>query len=241
MAYKNLRFSNYLAKGEMERDYLERICGIDPGRIRIGASSSPLRENASVWSERAPWITFFTEPYETDLWRAEAIYCEVLPRLCAAARGSGKTVVLKLHPFESARQRLRLVKSILSERDRKLVRVTDAPLSREIFRQTWCAVTVESTVAFECASVGIPAFLCGWLRHAYSGYAQQYVRFGVGRMLESPDDLLRIPDVLSGVMPDSDTARSLVQSISPEALSEVLCQPQASGLRSVFKSGKASS
>jgi hypothetical protein len=96
-------------------------------------------------------------------------------------------------------------------------------------------------VAFECASVGIPAFLCGWLRHAYSGYAQQYVRFGVGRMLESPDDLLRIPDVLSGVMPDSDTARSLVQSISPEALSEVLCQPQASGLRSVFKSGKASS
>jgi hypothetical protein len=236
MAYKNLRFSNYLAKGEMERDYLERICGVDAGRIRIGAASSPPRENASVWSERAPSITFFTEPYETDLWRVEAIYREVLPRLCAAARGSGKTVVLKLHPFESARQRLRLVKRVLSEGDRKLVSLTDAPLSREIFQHTWCAVTVESTVAFECASVGIPAFLCGWLRHAYAGYAPQYVRFGVGRMLEFPDDLLRIPDMLRAIIPNSDTACRLVQAISPEALSEVLCQPQASGLRSVCKS-----
>jgi hypothetical protein len=224
MAFKNPRFSHYLAKGEMERDYLERICGVDTGRIRIGAASPPLPENASVWSDRAPWITFFSEPYETDLWRVEAIYREVLPRLCAAARGSGKTLVLKLHPFESARQRLRLVKSILSERDRKLVSLMDAPLSREIFQKTWCAVTVESTVAFECASVGIPAFLCGWLRHAYAGYAPQYVRFGVGRMLEFPDDLLRIPDMLRAVMPDSDAARRLVQPISPEALSEILCQ-----------------
>jgi len=231
MAFKNPRFSNYLAKGEMERDYLERICGVDGSRIRIGAASSPPRANASVWSERAPWITCFTEPYETDFWRVEAIYRELLPRLCAAARGSGKTVVLKLHPFESARQRRRLVARTLSEDDRKLVSLTDAPLSREILQKTWCAVTVESTVAFECASVGIPAFLCGWLRHAYAGYAPQYVRFGVGRMLEIPDDLLRIPDMLGAVMPDSDTARRLVQAISPEILSEVLCQPQASGLR----------
>jgi hypothetical protein len=140
-------------------------------------------------------------------------------------------VVLKLHPFESAHQRLRLVKRILRERDRKLVSVTDAPLSREILQKTWCAVTVESTVAFECASVGIPAFLCGWLRQAYAGYVPQYVRFGVGRMLEFPDDLLRIPDMLRADMPGPDTARRLVQAISPEALSEVLCQPEAGGLR----------
>ena len=228
MAFKNLRFSNYLAKGEMERDYLERICGVDASRVRIGAAASPSRENASVWSERAPWIVFFTEPYETDFWRVEAIYREVLPRLCAAARGSGKTVVLKLHPFESARQRRRLVARTLSADDRKLVSVTDAPLSREILQKTWCAVTVESTVAFECASVGIPVLLCGWLRHAYAGYAPQYVRFGVGRMLESPDELLRIPDMLRAAMPGSNAAGRLVQAISPKRLSEILCQPQAS-------------
>ncbi len=220
MAHKNLRFSNYLAKGEMEHDYLERVCGVDTSRVRIGAASPP-RENGSVWSEQAPWITFFTEPYGADFWRVEPIYRELLPRLCAAARSSGKTVVLKLHPFETARQRRRLLARTLSEADRKLVSVTDAPLSHEIFQKTWCAVTVESTVACECASVGIPVFLCGWLRHAYSGYALQYVRFGVGRMLESPDELLRIPEMLGAVMPSADTARRLVQAISPEVLSEV--------------------
>jgi len=50
-------------------------------------------------------------------------------------------------------------------------------------------------------------------------------------MLEFPDDLLRIPDMVGAIMPDSDAAHGLVQAISPEALSEVLRQPQASGLR----------
>ena len=192
MAFKNLRFSNYLAKGEMERDYLERICGVEcrPNSDRSGVpaetrlAASPAAEETGQAPRTRSRITFFTEPYEADFWRVEAIYREVLPRLCSAARRSGKTVVLKLHPFESARQRRSLVKRILSEDDRKLVSVTDAPLSGEILRRHWCAVTVESTVAFECASAGIPVFLCGWLRHAYSGYAPQYVRFGVGRMLK---------------------------------------------------------
>jgi len=86
-------------------------------------------------------------------------------------------------------------------------------------------VTVESTVAFECAAVGIPAFLCGWLRHAYSGYLPQYVAFGVGLRLESPDDLLRIPDLLGQAMPDSDSARRLVQPISASELSQFLSAP----------------
>ncbi len=228
LAFKNPRFSNYLAKGEMERDYLERICRVESRRIRIGAPFSP-RECASVWTESAPWVTFFTEPYETDFWRVEAVYREVLPRLCVLARGLGKSVVLKLHPFESARQRRGLVSRILSTDDRKLVSVTDAPLSSEIFQKTWCAVTVESTVAFECAAVGIPVFLCGWLRHAYTGYAPQYVSFGVGRMLDSPDHLLRIPDILREAAPNSGTARRLVHAMSAAALSEILCHPAVGG------------
>jgi len=94
----------------------------------------------------------FHEPYETDSWRVEAVYRDVLPRLCALARASGKTVALKLHPFESARQRRRLLKRMLSAEDHKFVSVTDAPLSRAMLEKTWCAVTVESTVAFECAA-----------------------------------------------------------------------------------------
>jgi hypothetical protein len=224
MAFKNHRFTNYLAKGEMEQDYLDRLCGVDRKRIRIGAPSSPSPASVSIWSERAPWLVFFTEPYETDFWRTESIYREVLPRLCTVARAAGKNIVLKLHPFESARQRLRLVNRVLGENDRKLVSVMDAPLSPEILQKTWCAVTVESTVAFECAIVGIPSFLCGWLRHAYSGYAPQYVRFGVGRMLESPDELLRVPELLPAATPDSDASRRLLQGIQPEMLSEILCQ-----------------
>jgi len=222
MAFRKPAFSTYLAKGEMERDYLERICGVDAGCIRVGAASSPTGEAMPIWDQRAPWIVFFTEPHETDFWRVEAIYREVLPRICTAARNSGKSVRLKLHPFESLRRRRRLVAKTLSEDDQKLVKVTDAPLSREILQNTWCAVTVESTVASECASHGIPAFLCGWLRHSYSGYAPQYARFGVGRMIETPDDLLRIPDILSTAIPSPDAASQLAHLIAPRALAEVL-------------------
>jgi len=223
MAFKTPCFSTYLTHGEMERDYLERICGVDARRIRIGAAGSS-EENRLLWSDDSPWIVFFTEPYETDLWRTEAVYREVLPRLCAAGRAAGKAVLLKLHPFESARHRRRLVRRTLSENDQKLVNVTDAPLSVEILSKTWCAVTVESTVAFECAVVGIPTFLCGWLRHSYTGYALQYVRFGVGRMMEGPDELLRIPEMLKEAMPAAGVAKRLVQTISPKELSQVLLQ-----------------
>jgi hypothetical protein len=231
MAFKNLRFSSYLAKGEMEVDYLNRICGVDAERVRIGAPPFSSQELASQWNDAAPWITFFTEPYESDFWRVEPIYKELLPRLCAVARKAGKTIVLKLHPFESARQRQRLVARCLNSDDRKLVEVIKAPLSREILGKTWCAVTVESSVAFECAGVGIPSFLCAWLRNAYSGYVPQYIRFGVGRPLESADDLLRIPEMLGEAMPDSNIKHKLVRTISAATLLELLRHPDKTEAR----------
>jgi hypothetical protein len=222
MALKNLRFSSYLAKGDMERDYLERVCAVDVERMKIGAPQSAQSQGVA-WSDDAPWITFFSEPYETEFWRAEMIYREILPRLCAAARRSGKIVALKLHPFESARQRRKMVAGILSEDDRKLVSVTDAPMSREVLSKTWCAVTVESTAAFECAAVGIPAFLCGWLRQSYSGYIPQYVRFGVGRMLESADQLSQIPEMMRADTSIPGTIRQQAKPILPNELSAILC------------------
>lgn len=230
MAYKNPCFSTYLVKGEMERDYLEHVCKVDAAKLRIGASYAP-PEGQSMWSNAAPWIVLFTEPYETDFWRAEAIYSEVIPRLCSAARRAGKTVVMKLHPFESARQRQRMLKRVLSTSDAELVKINAEPLSAEILRNTWCGVTVESTTAFECATVGIPAFLCGWLRHAYVGYGRQYARFGVAQMLESPDDLLKLPEKVPGAIPADGVAGRLLHAISAEQFSEILCHSPVNGLR----------
>jgi hypothetical protein len=230
MAFKTPCYSIYLAQGEMGRDYAERVCGADPRRIQVGAAMSATKQDP-LWRPDAPWIVFFSEPYESDLWRAEAVYREVLPRLCASARAAGKTVVVKLHPFESARQRRRLLNSVLTESDRKTAKVMDAPMSPAILRDTWCAVAVESTTAFECAAVGIPAFLCGWMRHAYSGYALQYARYGVGRLLKSADELLTIPKLVQEAIPDADIAKRLVQLISPDDLAGVLLQPAVRGLR----------
>jgi hypothetical protein len=220
MAFKVPEFSAYLAQGEMERDYLEQICGVDPRLIRVGAARKS-SNGLAVWNKDAPWIVFFTEPYETDLWRAEPIYREILPRLCAVARQAGKTVVLKLHPFETVAQRKRLVDAILTEEDRRLVKIISSPPASEVLRSTWCAVTVESTVACESASVGVPAFLCGWLRHSYSGYALQFARFGAGRLLEMPDDLLQIADMMKTAMPALDVGTRLSRSISKEELADV--------------------
>lgn len=226
MAFKVPEFSTYLAQGEMERDYLARACRVDSDLICVGAANAPTQAK-ELWTSDAPWIVYFAEPYEADGWRVDAIYREILPRLCAVARRTGKTVLLKLHPFETLAQRERLVRASLGAADRQLVRVVDSPLSEEMLRRTWCALTVESSVACECAAAGIPVFLYGWLKHAYTGYTRQYARFGVGKILESADDLLRLPSLIGEAMPVREIAARLTQPISPETLAEVLVQPAA--------------
>jgi len=246
MAFKVPRFSTYFAQGEMERDYLENTCALDSRRIRVGSPCSPspnsevwsndvwsndarandVRTN-DVWTNHAPWIVFFTEPYETDLWRTAAIYQEILPRLSTVAKSAGKKLVLKLHPFETVRQRQRIIHRVLPAEERKMVSVIASPLSPEILRNTWCAVTVESTVACDCASAGIPVYLCGWLAHAYAGYAAQFERFRVGRILSSPDDLLHIPETISHARPPSTLAARLTQPISSHSLSAAFAKTRA--------------
>jgi hypothetical protein len=124
-----------------------------------------------------------------------------------------------------------MLNRVLSEDELQVVSIVAAPLSNEILQNTWCAVTVESTTAFECASVGIPAFLCGWLRHAYVGYAPQYARFGVAQMLDCPDDLLKIPNRLKGAIPPASLRNRLVRAMAPEQLSEILGGSRSGTLR----------
>ena len=45
---------------------------------------------------------------------------------------------------------------------------------------------------------GVPYFLCGWLDFNGLGYMQQFARFGAGMMLETPDEILSIPQRFTG-------------------------------------------
>jgi hypothetical protein len=218
--FKTLPSDLYLAKNEMERDYLVRVCGLPAESIALGA---PISRPAAGLARVTPLhskIVFFSEPYETAGARAEEIYRELLPRLAQLARRSGKELVIKLHPFESLAQRQQLVNSILGFEESGIIRLIDGPLRPALLANTWFGVTVESSTVLDCALHGIPCFLCGWVSLSPYGYVQQYTRFRLGVLLETPDKIDTIPQILSqwrkGPPPD------LFHSLEPSLLRRYL-------------------
>ena len=216
----------YLAKGEMEKDYMVDQCGVPEDRIVLGA---PLAEHSLSSAPSLPWresratggqIVFFSEPYELNSGRTESLYREVLPGLCAIARQYGRKVVLKLHPFEEASDRSRLIDGILTGDDRQLVEISTAPISEKLLRGIWFALTVESSVAVECALAGIPCFLCGWFDLDTQCYGRQYEKFGAARILTSPSAIPHIPEMVDPF--GCADYRSLWQPIAPVKLDEML-------------------
>src|SRR5438270_12929486 len=138
----------HLVKGEMERDYLTRTGAVDPDSIVVGAPSStppPVPRNSDAGD-----LVFFSQPCEVDGGRMVEIYRELLPRLCSVAENVGRRVIVKLHPFESRKDRQRIVDSVLPQAARQFVRVLSVPAT-EIMDQTWCGIGLDSTVAIECA------------------------------------------------------------------------------------------
>jgi hypothetical protein len=184
----------YLAKSEMERDYLVRVCGLRAEKIVIGAPASayarPATEQAQV---RKTSIVFFSEPYEVASMRAEEVYRELLPALCRVARQNGRDLVIKLHPFESRAQRSTMVRGILSPEDFNLVKLQDGPLTADLMAQAWFGITVESTTVIDCLQNGVCCFICGWLTLSPYEYQQQYARFEVGQLLENVEQVSEIP------------------------------------------------
>jgi hypothetical protein len=191
---KELPCDVYLAKNEMERDYLVRVCGLQAERIGIGAPASsyarPAREQDRT---KRTSIVFFSEPYEVASMRAEEVYRELLPVLCRVARQTGRDLVIKLHPFESRAQRSRMVRDILSPEDVILVKLQDGPLTADLMAQAWFGITVESTTVIDCLQNGVCCFICGWLTLSPYEYQQQYARFGVGQLLENVEQVSEIP------------------------------------------------
>lgn len=210
----------YLAKGEMESEYLMKECGVPPERIVVGAP--PGSHFVVRGDETGTHIVFFSEAYELYHGRTETLYRELLPRLCALAREHGRKVMVKLHPFESLTARSQLVERVLTDNDRKLVEVIADPLSERLLRKIWFSLTVESSVAVECALAGVPSFLCGWFEVDLYSYGKQYERFGAARILNDPADISRIPELMASQRPSAEVQNQLYSSITREDFEAVL-------------------
>ncbi len=214
-----LACDTYVAKGEMEQDYMIQHCAVPASRILVGAPSG---RQSGRQGEDGSSIVFFSEQYELSSGRTQSFYREVLPRLCALARQCGRRVIVKLHPFESPRLRTRIIGNTVSREDRKLIDIVHGPITPELMQRAWCALTLESSVAVECAMNGVPCFLCGWFEISFAGYAKQYIKFGAARRLESPEEIASIPDLLRHYSITPDVQERLWHPISPQTLDEML-------------------
>jgi len=215
---KELSSDLYLAKGEMERDYLLRICGLPAERVILAGPARPRSiPTHKRGKDEGSLILFFSEPYEAGGSRSEEIYRELLPPLARLAREFGRKLVVKLHPFETRPERTALIAKVLPAEDAALVEVVGGPFTHQLVAKAWFAVTVESTTVIDCSLLDVPCFLCEWLNSSPYGYTRQYARFGVGRILNSPLQLNELPQMLTEpAIPLSEDC--LLKPIDPEWL-----------------------
>lgn len=206
-----------LAKSRMEEDYLVNTCGVPRKKVVVGAPASKVPEPVA---KRKTSIVFFSEPYEIGGGRGEEFYREVLPRLAEIAARSDCELVIKLHPIEIARERRRLVKTVVAPELAKLVRVVEGPLTEDLLQQTFFAVTVLSTAALDCTRRGIPVFRCAWLDHSNYGYTKQFSKFAVGVELGCADEIAKVPSMLRGLAPKGPS--DLWQPVEPDELQQLL-------------------
>lgn len=213
--FSHIAADRFLAKSEMEWDYMVRVCGVrrenvrEADRLHTGTETSNRRQDGNA-------IVFFSEPYEASNCRAREIYAEVLPSLARIAREHARELVIKLHPFESLRQRKQLVARVLTYEERELVRYVTGPITTDLIESAWCTVTVSSSAAVECAAQAVPAFLCLWLDRYGFGYGEQFVKFGAAMPLRAAEDIAAIPRLLER----SEGRR--MQAFSPRVAPELL-------------------
>jgi len=213
----------HLVKGEMERDYMLRVTDIKPEQVEIAAPGEEEGDfgRASVANSATAEIVFFSQPYEVVGGRAGEIYREILRPLVAVAKQLNRRIIVKLHPFESVRGRARILKSFLSAGEFERVEISRAPAS-EILPRTFLGIGLDSSVAVECAQREIPYFMCGWLDFNGFGYMRQFARFGVGMLLNTPDEILSIPQRVADFVPDRARIRRFWQPTDKQRLDHLL-------------------
>lgn len=211
-----------LAKGEMERDYLVRVCGVPAEKVEIGAPALRTERMEGTAGASRGSIVFFSELYDAFSARAEEFYRDLLPPLVEIAVVTGKRVVVKLHPAESENDRRRLVRRVLTADQQLAVEVVSGPLKSELLQKAWFGITALSTVASECALAGVPCFLCRWLEFAHYGYQDQFARFGAGYELKTRAEIAEIPRILENYSVGRGVADNLFQVVERQRIEELL-------------------
>ena len=225
--FKTPYADTFLVKGEMERDYLRKAAVIAEDQIVVGAPG-PV---PSISSRKGDAIVFFSQPYEVIGGRADAIYREIIPRLYFAAKAAGRKLIIKLHPFESKRLREKFVNLALPDRAVDAVEIIEGASAEGIMSRAWCGVTVDSSVAVECALKQIPFFLCGWLDFTGLEYLAQFTRFGVAHVLRTPEEIEQIPDIVRNYRPDPAALEKLWNPADPNRLDEVMFSARQARLK----------
>ena len=209
-----------LARGEMGRDYWKEFCNVQHSRMLVGSSTA--QPNPRTPGQKQDWIVFFSEEYELSSGRTEDFYRQLLPKLVSLANNTGRKVVIKLHPFESLRERTRFVNQVLPVDLIRLVELRDGPLTPDLIDRAWFTLTVESSVAVESTLKGVPCFLCHWFDSSWYEYGIQFAKFSAGHILNSPEEILDIPKRLKNCEITPAIRQRLATQIRPEELQAIL-------------------
>ncbi len=211
----------YVAKSEMERDYMTRVCGISQEKV-VAVRPAGRQRSLRLPEQDRPWLVFFSEPYEVSSWRMDEVYGELLPQLCSLSETCRLKLVFKLHPFETVKNHRKLLRRHLPSEKARQIEIISGPISQELWQNTRFALTAQSSVAPECAERDIPIFLCGWLRDPFCGYVQQFQRFGVGHLLETVPQITDIPSLLESQPANFEARQNPPNKIGADILRELL-------------------
>jgi hypothetical protein len=214
VAVKKNHADVYLTKSEMERHYVTDVCRMQPDALIAGPFEfADDFQQVDPFASSRSWLVFFSE-YSTAPWRGEEMYRELMPAMAALANRCGLQLVLKIHPFENKKSYQRWVKRYLPAELGRAVSIVTGPPSVELWSKARFAITIQSTAAMECHARGIPVFLCKWLRELHCAYQEQFARFGIGRVLQTADEIAEIPRLLESwkaePMPGIAPGRKLV-------------------------------
>ena len=95
-------------------------------------------------------------------------------------------------------------------------------MTPDLFERAWFSVTVESSVAVESTTNGVPCFLCSWFDGSWYDYGKQYAKYSAGHVLDSPQRIRQIPQLLERIEITAATRAALHTSITGEGLDSIL-------------------